>query len=222
MTVSDTSPDDILLPLRTRGTVWVSEAGETVPYVKKRWDSSTPNTLKECTVTRADLSSPAIVKNLVYLSKEKYELNHLKYPSNWYINHINRKITNIGVAIMPAKSSQKRPGNNNFNITFVDMKLSKENSLDFKEWFSRKAETVALDIASFMSNGHKISITWSNDNSCWIVSATCKDEKNVNVDCCMSSRSDDWYEALAMCCFKNDIIAKGGRWLDESTDNNWG
>jgi len=123
---------------------------------------------------------------------------------------------------MARKNSQARPGISGINIQFVDMRLSGEHKEGFREWFQRKGDMVALDIATFISNGHKIGITWDDKHTCWIVSATCKDDANVNVDCCVTSRSDEWYEALAMCVYKNDVVANKGRWLDESNEDHWG
>jgi len=166
--------------------------------------------------------SPVWIQRFLYLVDRPTSTNHLGQPSNWYQAYLNNKFEQLGERIMSAKNSRAAKSQNDWQVTFVQIKLDKGTADEFTEWFKRKPEQVALDIAAFISNGHKIGITWDNNNTCWIVSATCKEESSDNYNCCLSSRSDDWYEALAMTVFKNDVICKMGKWSDEQQSANWG
>ena len=123
---------------------------------------------------------------------------------------------------MASKNAKPRVGNSWSEVKFVVIRLNGKHKDGFREYMQRPAEQVALDVASFMSNGHKTSITWDDNNACWIVSATCKEEASKNHSCCISSRSSEWYEALVMNVYKNDVICNKGAWMDQQEENDWG
>lgn len=123
---------------------------------------------------------------------------------------------------MAGKNNSGSKSNNQFEVQFANLKIDSKHKDSFEEWKESKPEDVALDVASFISNGHKTSISWDNDNHCWIVSATCKEERSPNYNYCLTSRSDDWYEAMCMNVYKHKFIAKEGKWSDQQEDRNWG
>jgi hypothetical protein len=126
-------------------------------------------------------------------------------------------------SLVMAKKNASTPNNRGWSETqFVVIRLSGKHKDGFREYMQRPAEEVALDVASFMSSGHKTSITWDDSNQCWIVSATCKEESSKNLNHCLSSRSNEWYEALCMNVYKNDVICNKGSWVDQQEDNDWG
>lgn len=181
-----------------------------------------PNFLQKRDTMDTDRRQPAIIYNLLHMSRDRPHLNHLGYPSNGFISQINRKITNIEDSIMASKNSSKASNRSFTEISFVNIKITGKHKDAFSTWKEAKPQDVALDVASFMSNGHKTSITWDTSNNCWIVSATCKEDTSPNVNCCLSSRSDDWYEAMCMNVYKHKFIAKEGSWKDQEDDSNWG
>ena len=123
---------------------------------------------------------------------------------------------------MARKNTSAEGNKPDWQVTFVQLKLTEETANEFAKWMERKEPEIALDVASFMSNGHKTSITWDNENKCWIVSATCKEEGSKNYNHCLSSRSSEWWEALCMNVFKHNVICKGGTWADKQSNTNWG
>jgi hypothetical protein len=166
--------------------------------------------------------NPVILHNLIYWSKHPVHLNHLGYPSNAYLNTINRKLAQIGDFIMARKNSSSPDSKPDWQVTFVQLKLNEETANAFAKWMERKEPEIALDVAAFMSNGHKTSITWDNENKCWIVSATCKEESSKNYNHCLSSRSSEWWEAMCMNVFKHNVVCAGGSWVDKQSSANWG
>jgi prolyl oligopeptidase PreP (S9A serine peptidase family) len=108
------------------------------------------------------------------------------------------------------------------NTVFVSYKLTKEDKVVFEKWSSRNEAEVALDVATFMSSGAKTSITWDTTNNVWIVAATMKEETNKSYNECISSRSDDWYEALRMNAFKALVLCKNAAWSSLSEGQDWG
>jgi len=166
--------------------------------------------------------NPVWIHNLLYWVKYPIHRNHLGYPSNGYIDHINLKLSQLGERIMASKNNSAGNNKPEWQVTFVQLKLSEETASEFSKWMERKEPEIALDVASFMSNGHKTSITWDNENKCWIVSSTCKEETSKNYNHCLSSRSSEWWEALCMNVFKNDVICKKAAWVDKQSSTNWG
>lgn len=166
--------------------------------------------------------NPVWIQNLIFYSKYPVPLNHLGYPTAHYQSFLNRKISHLEERVMSRKNSSAPANKNSWEVTFVQIRLTGEHKDGFEKWSSRKDTDVALDVATFMSNGNKTSITWDDANKCWIVSATCKEESSKNYNHCLSSRSDDWYEAMKMNVYKNDVICNKGSWLDQQQDSNWG
>jgi len=123
---------------------------------------------------------------------------------------------------MSKKNSSAAANKPDWQVTFVQLKLNEETASAFTKWMERKEPEIALDVAAFMSNGHKTSITWDDDNKCWIVSSTCKEESNKNYNHCLSSRSSEWWEALCMNVFKNNVVCKDASWTDKQSNANWG
>lgn len=162
------------------------------------------------------------IHNLIYLTNEPTHLNHLRYPSAWFERHLNDKITRMEYFVMARKNTTASTNRGWTETKFVTIRLNGKHKDGFREYMQRPAEEVALDVATFMSNGHKTSITWNGDNACWIVAATCKEESSKNLDHCLSSRSSEWYEALCMNVYKNDVICNKGAWVDQQEDSDWG
>lgn len=123
---------------------------------------------------------------------------------------------------MARKNSSASVNKPEWQVNFIQIKLTGQHKDGFAEWMERKEAEIALDVAAFMSNGHKTSITWDNENKCWIVSATCKEDDSVNYNCCLSSRSQEWWEAMCMNVYKSDVMCEKGSWLDQQVDTNWG
>lgn len=153
-----------------------------------------------------------------------YTINH---PDQWYmpnnhgINFLNQAMERLGEAIMPAKKRQdKKPQYN--QVEFVNVSLTKKDKETFKTWYDARIAELPDMVAKFISEGYKISFRWDSDNECYICSATCIDESMENHNKCLTSRSDQWLEALALNLFKTDTLCKDGIWESTETGYNWG
>lgn len=123
---------------------------------------------------------------------------------------------------MPAKAKSNRNNGNLFDVVFVNVKIDIAEEGKFNAWTSRKDGEVAFDIAKAISDGHKIGLSWDSGNACFIVSATCKDDASINYNHCISSRSDDWYEALMMTVYKVQVMLADKAWSSGAERSNWG
>lgn len=166
--------------------------------------------------------NPVWIHNLLFWSKQSYHLNHLGVPSNGFISHLTRKVHQLEERVMASKNSKVQANEAWKTTTFVQYRLSREDKAAFEQWSSRKEGDVALDIAAFMSSGAKTSITWDTSNNVWIVSATMRDEDHKSYNQCLTSRSDDWYEAMRMNAFKALVLAGKNPWSSLQSEQDWG
>lgn len=121
---------------------------------------------------------------------------------------------------MPAKGRgfSKNPADWQ-DIKFARVSLSTDQKKAFKALKqAEKAELMDKTVRMIVS-GHKASITYDNSNQCFIFSLTCKMENHVNFNVCMTSRSDDMWEAMALASYKTLYCCPDGEWMTEGDDN---
>lgn len=111
---------------------------------------------------------------------------------------------------------------NNYQTEFINRNLVEDEAKTFMAWFKTENERIADMLGQIMVNEYKVSCTWNDNNQCYIATFTGKEDNKHNPLKALSSRSDDWYEALAMTAFKHLILFKGGKWDGDTTKNNWG
>lgn len=150
-------------------------------------------------------------------------LSSFSVPPTGYIEvRVNKWLDNLyrSVATMPNPSKQgKSPY---AQTTFVNIRLTDDQKKEFDGWSKEQGEELASTIAICMANNGKLSVSWDAQNACFIASLTCKDEKSVNMDHCITSRSSDWFEALTLTVFKIDVILKDKPWSSAVQASNWG
>lgn len=135
---------------------------------------------------------------------------------------LRKFIYNLEADLMPRGKSSTRKNNNFVETEFVTVRLDKEQAQAFADWVAQDDESRALDLAEFITAGHKTSITWDDYNSCFIVSSTCKDEASDNHNKCITSRSNDWYEAMMLNVYKANVLFGKGAWESDAQTNAWG
>jgi len=129
----------------------------------------------------------------------------------------------LGEAIMARKYEKPDNGGQNWkSVDFVYINLSTAEKKQFKSWFNENQSAVPELSASMTAQGYKLSIKWDNGNGCFIATVTCDNDGLPNKGKALSSRSDNWLEAIALNIFKTDVCAQDGRWPETSTGNNWG
>ena len=112
---------------------------------------------------------------------------------------------------------------NNFAQTiFVNLRLDDQQTKQFHGWQKERGEELVDDIAIAMAEQGKLSVSWDDANKCFIAALTCKDQKSANCDHCVTSRSADWYEAVALTVFKANVLLKDKPWSEASSQANWG
>jgi hypothetical protein len=107
-------------------------------------------------------------------------------------------------------------------VEFVNVTLNEAQKKEFLTWFKTEGERIADHLGQIMVDDYKVSCSWDDRNQCYIASFTGKEDQRVNEHKSMSSRSDDWYEALALNAYKHLVVFKGNTWDGETSKNNWG
>lgn len=120
-----------------------------------------------------------------------------------------------------ANKKQSSGGNWN-NTEFINLSLSEPQRKDFKNWYATEGERITDHIGQAMVDDYRLSCNWDDNNQCFIATLTGKPDQRHNASKALSSRSDDWLEAMALSMFKHLVIFKGATWSGESTKNNWG
>jgi hypothetical protein len=146
------------------------------------------------------------------------------FPHAWkgeYAAQIRKFFTEQEEIMSNGKKSPAKPFNY-AEVEFVQHKLNAEEKVQFTSWGSGKNFDSDLEVSDFIQHGWKVSVSWDMNNDCYIVAATCKDEKSVNVNKCITSRSDQWFEALLMNVFKVTVLFKGQALSTAPKDDSWG
>lgn len=118
---------------------------------------------------------------------------------------------------------QSKRGSSPFpQTTFIQFKLSADQKKSFRKWQEELGQKVYEEMALFMAEGHKLSVSWDDGRNHWIVSCTCKDEDSDNLDCCLTSRAEDWLEGVAMNVYKARVVIGKKAWRDFQTDDELG
>lgn len=146
-----------------------------------------------------------------------------KHPQSiWYIEYINRQLSKLECAVMPTKRANKAKQWRNDNVEFVNINLNKAQKEHFRGWFMENEKELPNLLAIFMSAGYKISLKYDTEHECYISTATCFDSSMENYNKALSSRSADWFEAMALTLWKTDVLCEDGVWENSAREDNWG
>lgn len=108
------------------------------------------------------------------------------------------------------------------NFKFASVTLTSDDKASYETWAAKIGTNLLSEVAELVSEGWKTSITWDNDNDCFIASLTCRAEKHKNENVVVVSRSDDMLEALALGIYKITVLFKGKALPTEKIKQNWG
>ena len=120
-----------------------------------------------------------------------------------------------------AGKNRKTP--NRFGDTkFVNVTLTQEQSKEFKAWYPAILDNLHDEIGQLMVDEYKVSCSWDDNHQCFIATFTGKQDQDFNSQKALSSRSDNWFEALGINLFKHVVLFGSKTWSGEEQKNNWG
>jgi|SRR5215471_17617782 len=148
--------------------------------------------------------------------------NHLGQPSNHWLARKNRFLSNLEDTIMSRTNGRNSKNFSPGEFVFVDVRLSKSDQADFLDWCLKDAKDNLQVVAQLIGEGFKTSLSWDVENVCFIASCTCRVENDPRYNHCVTSRSDDWMEAILLNSYKIHKLMTTDDWLSPRAGNNWG
>lgn len=123
---------------------------------------------------------------------------------------------------MKTNNKQQKQAQNWNKIEFVNRNLDADEGEKFKVWAKGVDNESGTLISEIMVDDYKLSVTYDDNNECFIATITGKDEQRHNPNKALSARSDNWYEAVMMALYKHLVLFGGGKWSGGTQRNNWG
>lgn len=132
-----------------------------------------------------------------------------------YFSHISE---NRGYDMAKKKAAQQPFG----DIRFCTIQLDTEGKVLAKQWITANNKDLDTYFDTLIRDGWKTSLTFDEYNDCFIASSTQRDEDDRNHNVCLTSRSDNMYEAIMLNVYKLYIMYEGKKLPTEKQSNNWG
>lgn len=105
---------------------------------------------------------------------------------------------------------------------FVDLTLSRDDKTAFAAWWEKQSPVMEEVIEMLVRNFGKTTFSYDLSGDCWICATTVTDPRNINYNCCLTSRSDNPLEALALNLYKAFEVLRDADWRSIKSDKSWG
>ena len=138
------------------------------------------------------------------------------------VRKFNRLVNNMEFFIMPRKYQQAKEFSNASGFRFVNTRLTAQQASEFREWAKVETGSIVVFIAELLGDGYKLSLTYDHNSNCYVASLTGHGEHAINPSLIMTSRSNDWQEAVMLNAYKHFVIFQGKTWETTETNPNWG
>lgn len=108
-------------------------------------------------------------------------------------------------------------------IKFTTIRLQTADKKAFEKWLTENRDDYYDIKATLIASGYKFNMSYDPDKDCVMVSMTGTNNTSYNSNLCVTSRSNDPFEAEMLALYKHFVIAKQGDWEDVATElDNWG
>lgn len=111
---------------------------------------------------------------------------------------------------------------NQFSTKFAAVKLSVADRKKFQDWKKDNGADGDVLYTELVRGGWKGSQSYDQENDCFIWSMTQRNERDINYDVCVTSRSDNMYEAMLLGIYKLLVLYPDQALPTESPRDNWG
>lgn len=109
-----------------------------------------------------------------------------------------------------------------FTTKFAAIRLDATEKKAFKKWCEENAADGDVYYVELIRAGWKGSTRYDDENDCFVWSMTQMSERDVNHDVCVTSRSDNMYEAMMLGIYKINVMFQGKKLPTEAERDNWG
>lgn len=135
----------------------------------------------------------------------------------WFYHHLSPYNIAEERCVMPKKQQTWQ------QVVFFNAPMDKSDKKKFEEWTKLPQNEFHERVGNEVVLGWKVSISWDDDNECYIGAMTQRNEGHINYNTCITSRSDVMWEAIALCAYKIDKYnANTVKVSGEAAKNNWG
>lgn len=135
------------------------------------------------------------------------------------VNEANHKLNLIEELIMPRKQQSKM---SDFSTMFCTISLDTEQKKQAREWLTKNQSDLDTFFNDLIRDDWKTSISFDSYNDCFIAASTQRNEDSKNHNVCVTSRSDNLYEAIMLNYYKIYILFDGKKLPVEKEKQNWG
>jgi hypothetical protein len=158
---------------------------------------------------KISLRQPTSVKRQVILSRASWEL---------------RTVQNRANALLEWTLAAKSQGfkDKGMGFSFAQINLNESQRDEFELWLKEQPQDIVENISKFALDGYKLSLSCDFENQCFIASFTQRNIDHPHNSVTVSSRSDDWDEAMMLCAFKVYRLFPGKPLPTERKKFNWG
>lgn len=109
-----------------------------------------------------------------------------------------------------------------FTTKFAAIRLDAAEKKKFLAWKAENVSDGDVYYVELVRSGWKGSQSYDAENDCFIWSMTQRNERDINYDICVSSRSDNMYEAMLLGIYKLLILYPNQKLPTEAARDNWG
>jgi len=109
-----------------------------------------------------------------------------------------------------------------FTTKFAAIRLDAADKKAFTKWRDENAADGDVYYTELIRAGWKGTTRYDDENDCFVWSLTQQNERDPNHDVCVTSRSDNMYEAMMLGIYKITVMYDGKKLPTEVERDNWG
>lgn len=122
---------------------------------------------------------------------------------------------------MAKNHTKTYPNPKNNSLQYINQKLTAAELKQFEVWV-KDDQSVYEAINKMFHEGYKASVGWWSDNDVFNILIIAPNEGSINSGKALSSKSPNWFRAVAMGAYKHFIISKGDWSYFEQEDSSEG
>lgn len=122
------------------------------------------------------------------------------------------------------KSAQASRNQSNFggNASYADVSLQQADKDAFSNWMAGVQDDFPAVFLSLIDDSYRVTSKFDYNNSCYACTLTQQDDKHVNANLIIISRSDDPIEAFWLNVYKVYVLFDGERLPTRDDNLAWG
>lgn len=108
------------------------------------------------------------------------------------------------------------------DFQFANVRLSKDDKAAFEQWATEHVPDAFDLLDAVVNSGVKASYSWSESVDAFSFSLTGMDERSANFHVVMTSKADNFQEALMLALYKHYVVCGEQDWPIDQQENSWG